>query len=185
VDVLDAIRRRRMTRTFRAEPVGDAELAQLVWAASRAPQAGNMTVRRFVVVTDPGVVRTIRAVMPSFVSNAPAAIVICTDLDRVAALMGERGRDLVSHIDVGTAAENICLAATALGLGVCFAQSSTGAALRAVLDLPPNVRPDMVVQVGWPAAATRPRIHIDPPPVDRDRYGNPWTEALSSTPAST
>jgi nitroreductase len=177
MDLFDAIRRRRMVRAFSPEPVSDEDLDRLVRAAGRAPQAGNQTVRRLIVVTNPGVVQTLRDVMPSFISNAPAAIVICTDLERVEALMGERGRDLVSYIDVGTAAENICLAATALDLGVCFAQSSTGAALRAVLDLPEHVRPDLVVQVGHPDPAPALRIRIEPPPVDRDRYGNVWEGA--------
>ena len=167
------VARRRMHRRFAAEPVAREELERLVWAGSRAPQAGNATVRRFIVVDDPALVRTIRQVMPSFISNAPAAIVICTDLALVAALMGSRGRDVVSRIDVGTAAENIVLAATALGLGACFSQSSTEPALRAVLDLPEHVRPDMVVAVGRVAAQPSPAIRMPRPPVDYNGFGVP------------
>jgi nitroreductase len=174
VEVFEAMRKRRMHRRFLPDPVDPRDLDRLVWAGSRAPQAGNMTVRRFLVVTDPALVRTVRQVMPSFISNAPAFILICTELDLVASLMGERGRDVVSHIDVGTAAENIALAAVALDLGVCFAQSSTYAAVREVLEIPEHVRPDVVVAVGRPAPTPSAKMKLTRPPVDHDRFGNPW-----------
>jgi nitroreductase len=163
-----------MHRTFSAEAVTDDELAQLVWAGGHAPLAGNSATRRFVIVSDPRIVATLREVMPSFISNARACIVICTDLALSEELMGERGRDVVSRIDAGTAAENIALAAVELGLGICFSQSSTEAAVREVLDLPEHVRPDMVVAVGRPAAKPSTAIRMRPPVVDRDRFGNTW-----------
>jgi nitroreductase len=174
VQLFEAIRRRRMHRRFLPDPVDAAALDRLVWAGSRAPQAGNMPVRRFLVVTDPALVRTVRQVMPSFIANAPAFVLVCTDLELAGSLMGERGRDVVSHIDAGTAAENIALAAVELGLGVCFAQSSTDAAVRAVLDIPEHVRPDIVVAVGRPAPASSAKMRIARPPVDHDRFGVPW-----------
>jgi nitroreductase len=164
-----------MHRTFAAEAVTDDELARLAWAGGHAPLAGNSATRRFVIVSDPRIVATLREVMPSFISNARACIVICTDLALSEELMGERGRDVVSRIDAGTAAENIALAAVALGLGICFSQSSTEAAVREVLGLPDHVRPDIVVAVGRPAARPSTAIRMRPPVVDRDRFGNAWT----------
>jgi nitroreductase len=163
-----------MHRVFSPEPVTRDELDALVQAGARAPQAGNAPVRRFVVVDDPGVVRTLRQVMPSFISNAPAAIVVCTDLELVARLMGERGRDTVSRIDAGTAAENVALAATALGLGACFSQSSTEPAVRAVLNLPEHVRPEMVIAVGHVPEQPSLGMKMQRPPVDHNRFGSPW-----------
>jgi nitroreductase len=174
VNVLDAVRRRRMHRSFSEDLVTDDELARLAWAGGCAPLAGNSATRRFVIVSDPRLVATLREVMPSFISNARACIVVCTDLALCEQLMGERGRDVVSRIDAGTAAENIALAAVELGLGVCFSQSSTEAAVREVLGLPDHVRPDIVVAVGRPAAKPSPAIRMRPPVVDRNRFGNPW-----------
>jgi nitroreductase len=173
MEFFEVVAKRRMHRLFAPEPVSPAELQRLVWAGGRAPQAGNAAVRRFIVVDDAAIVRTLRQVMPSFISNAPAAIVICTDLELVASLMGTRGRDVVSRIDVGTAAENIVLAATALGLGACFSQSSTEPALRAILEIPEHVRPDMVVAVGRVAKRPSRAIRMQRPPVDHNRFGAP------------
>jgi nitroreductase len=174
MEFFDVVRRRRMHRVFADAPVAREELDALVRAGARAPQAGNAPVRRFVVVDDPAIVRTLRQVMPSFISNAPAAIVVCTDLDLVARLMGERGREIVSRIDAGTAAENIALAATALGLGACFSQSSTEPAVRAVLELPEHVRPDIVVAVGRVPERPSLAVKMRRPPVDHNRFGSPW-----------
>jgi nitroreductase len=177
MEFFEVVARRRMHRRFAPDPPTREQLERLAWAGSRAPQAGNAAVRRLIVVDDRAVVRTIRQVMPSFISNAPAAIVICTDLAQVAAMMGTRGRDIVSRIDVGTAAENIVLAATALGLGACFAQSSTESALRAILELPDHVRPDIVVAVGRIAPQPSMAIRLQPPAIDHNRFGVPLAKA--------
>jgi nitroreductase len=174
MEFFDVVARRRMHRLFSDEPLTRVDLDRLVHAGARAPQAGNAPVRRFVVVDDPGIVRTLRQVMPSFISNAPAAIVVCTDLDLVAHLMGERGRDTVSRIDAGTAAQNIALAATALGLGACFSQSSTEPAVRAVLDLPEHVRPEIVVAVGRVPERPSQAVRMRRPPIDHNRFDSPW-----------
>jgi nitroreductase len=174
MEFFDVVARRRMHRVFSDEALTRDDLDRFVRAGARAPQAGNAPVRRFVVVDEPGIGRTLRQVMPSFISNAPAAIVVCTDLDLVERLMGERGRDTVSRIDAGTAAENIALAATALGLGACFSQSSTEPAVRAVLDLPEHVRPEIVVAVGRVPARPSQAVRMQRPPVDHNRFDSPW-----------
>src|SRR2546427_2903075 len=141
MDVLESIRKRRFHRSFTSEPVDEELLARLVWAAGRAPMGGNELVRRIVVVTHPGVMRTVRQVTPSFLANSPAVIVICTDLERAEASMGVQGRDVLSLVDAGAAAENVALVAVALGLAACFVRSSNDVALQEVLGLPRNVRP--------------------------------------------
>src|SRR5919204_3320248 len=124
MDVLESIRKRRFHRSFTGESVGEEALARLAWAAGRAPMGGAELVRRILVVTEPNLVRTVRQVTPSFLANAPAVIIICTDLDRAEALMGIQGRDVLSLVDAGAAAENMALAAVALGLATCFVRCS-------------------------------------------------------------
>lgn len=174
VDVFEAIRRRRMHRSFAPDPVDDEALARLVWAAGKAPMGGAELVRRLVVVTDAALVRTVRQVTPSLLADAPALILVCTDLERAEASMGLQGRDVLSLVDAGAAAENIALAAPALGLGVCFVRSSNEAALREVLELPEHVRPDILVAVGHPAATPSPGVKAPDPVVYRDRFSVPW-----------
>jgi hypothetical protein len=65
--------------------------------------------------------------------------------------MGRQRRDFLSLIDAGAAAENVALAAVDLQVGVCFVRGANDVALRVVLDLPQEVRPDILIAVGHPA----------------------------------
>jgi nitroreductase len=174
MDVLEALRKRRMHRAFTDEPVDEEALQRLVWAATRAPSGGNEVVRHIVVVIDPRLVRTVRQVTPSFLANAPAILLICTDLVRAEAAMGRQGRDILSLLDSGAAAENVALAALELGLGVCFVRSVNDSALREVLELPSDVRPDILVAVGHPSPSPSPAPPPREHPVHRDRWGIVW-----------
>src|SRR5262245_65443468 len=107
-----------MHRSFGPDPVDEESLARLVWAATRAPMGGNELVRRIVLVTDPALVRTVREVTPSFLANATAIILVCTDLERAEISMGLQGREVLSLLDAGAAAENVALTAVALGLEI-------------------------------------------------------------------
>ncbi len=174
MDVLESIRKRRFHRSFTAEPVDEESLARLVWAAGRAPMGGAELVRRILVVTDPSVMQTVRQVSPSFLANSPAVIIICTDLDRAEASMGVQGRDVLSLVDAGAAAENMALAAVALGLATCFVRCSNDVALQEVLDIPKNVRPDVLVAVGHPAPAPSPPVKNPPAVIFRNAFGKVW-----------
>jgi nitroreductase len=174
VDVFEAMRKRRMHRRFTDEPVSEDILAQLVRAATLAPMGGNELVRRLIVVSDPRLVKTVRDVTPSFLANAVAIIVVCTDLDRAEASMGRQGREILSLLDAGAAAENVALAAPALGVGISFVRSVNDSALREVLDLPEHVRPDILIGVGHPAATPSPAAPRRPAVVFRDRFGEDW-----------
>jgi nitroreductase len=177
LSLFDALRRRRMHRSFTGEAVAEPQLERLAWAAARAPIGGNQPMRRILIVTDGRLIEALRLVTPSFgATGAAAVIVLCTDTRVAEERMGLLGRDLISLVDAGAAAENVALAAVALGLGVSFIRSANDAALRAVLELPGNVRPDMLIAVGHPsrgagraAASRRPEIY-------RDAYGTPWRQ---------
>jgi nitroreductase len=176
-DVFAAIRRRRMHRSFEPEPPPPEQLETLAWAAGRAPMGGGQLVRRIVVVDDPVIVGLVAKVTPSWLNDAPAMLVICTDLEVAEAKMGALGRDIISQLDAGAAGENVALAAPALGLGVCFCRSANDVAVRAILELPATVRPDLLIAVGRPTAAPSRHIRLAPRIVYHNRYGTPWRPA--------
>jgi nitroreductase len=173
--VLEAMRRRRMHRAFTEAAVTDDQLEQLAWASSRAPMGGNQLMRRIVVVTDPPRVRSLRSVTPSFGATGNVAVMIlCTDTEVALERMGTLGADLLSLVDAGAAAENVALAAPALGLGVSFIRSANDAALRRVLDLPAHVRPDMMIAIGHPVPRPPAAARVRRPEIYRDAFGQPW-----------
>ncbi len=184
MDVLESIRKRRFHRSFTGEPVDEESLARLVWAAGRAPMGGAELVRRIVVVTEPNLMRTVRQVTPSFLANAPAVIIICTDLERAEISMGVQGRDVLSLVDAGAAAENMALAAVALGLATCFVRCSNDIALQEVLDIPKTVRPDVLVAVGHPAPSPSAPVKNPPAVIYRNGFGKVWNAPALPLPGA-
>ncbi len=168
--VFEAMRRRRMHRAFTSEPVAEADLERLVYAAGRAPCA-RPDIRHLVVVTDPVLMRTVRLACPGFVNTAPALIAVCSDLDAVERELGARGVEVVARLDAGAAAGYLTLAAPALGLGVCVVTSWTEVAVQELLGLPDHVRPEVLVAVGHPVASPPRAVRRFEPVVHADRYG--------------
>src|SRR2546428_6116997 len=125
MELSEVLKRRHMNRRFAKSPVEREKLDRLVHAASRAPQGGNMPVREYVLVADPRYMKLLRGVTPSFLANSPAAIVICTDLEKALDVMRVQGRDVLSLLDAGGAAENGALQAGGPWLGGSVGWSAT------------------------------------------------------------
>lgn len=147
---LKTIWSRRVIRSFSGEPVTRADLAIVVEAARWAPSASNGRLQKFVVVQSQNRIRQIRAMSPGLTSNPAALVVICTDWQK-AERAGHVPGDGYIYIDVGTAAENMLLAAHAIGLGAGPVTSFSKAGLQVLLDLPDWLSPDLIVCLGHPA----------------------------------
>lgn len=172
MDVLEAIKRRRMHRAFDDRPVPRDILRQVADAGARAPMAANVCVRRIVVVTDRRILRTLRQVTPGLSVEPPALLALCTDTRLAEGETGLHGVRISSYIDAGAAAENIALAAAELGLGASFSRSCTEPAMAIALGLPEHVRPDILVSVGYVSPSPSRAARRRPTPIFADQYGN-------------
>jgi len=148
--VLAAIRSRRVVRALTDEPVSRADLEAVLDAGRWAPTAGNRHLQRFVATDDPTTLRLLRMVSPGMVQRPTAAIVICVDR-ALAAAFGFPPDAAGPHVDVGTAAATLLLAAHALGLGAGPVTSFSRAAAAVVLRLPAGRVPELIVCLGHPA----------------------------------
>jgi nitroreductase len=154
-DTLDAIRTRRVAKAYGDRPVDPEALWTILEAARWAPTGSNLRVHRFVAVTDAEVLRAIHMFSPGMVAGVPAAaIMICIDWN-----LARYDAPIPSHRevywDVGSAAQNMLLAAHALGLAAGPMTADSPSALRVFLNLPANLDPQLIVGVGHP---------VDPPP---------------------
>jgi nitroreductase len=86
------------------------------------------------------------------------------------------GVEEVGRIDAGAAAAHLTLAAPALGLGACIVTSWTAGAVRAILDLPEHVRPDVLVAVGYPAEVPSPAAKAPLQAVHHNSFGVEWRQ---------
>ncbi|MGY1690718.1 nitroreductase family protein [Geodermatophilus sp. SYSU D01105] len=149
--VLAAIRSRRVVRAMTDDPVPRATLEAILDAGRWAPTAGNRHLQRFVVTDDRPTLRVLRMVSPGMLPHPAAAIAICTDR-RLAAEYGFPRDAAGPHIDVGTAAATLMLAAHALGIGAGPVTSFSRAAVGVVLRLPEGWVAEMLLCLGLPAA---------------------------------
>lgn len=97
----------------------------------------------------------------AFIGEAPVVIVVCSNLDRVAAKYGERGRVLYSIQNTAAAAQNLNLAAWDKGLATCWVGAFSEDAVRTALAVPRGVRPLAIITLGWPAEKPRKPERMD------------------------
>ncbi len=156
LDIMQVIKKRVSVRRFRPDPVPRELIMQLLEAAIWAPNAGNIQPWQFYVVTREDCRRCLAtaALRQEFIASAPLTIVVCAEPERSARHYGDRGRYLYCLQDTAAAAQNILLAATALGLGTCWVGAFDEEQVRGCLNLPAHLRPVAIIPVGYPADET-------------------------------
>jgi nitroreductase len=162
-DLFEVLKRRRACRNFVPKQIPDQILNKIVYAAHRAPTGGNIPYRFIIVVKDPIQLGMLKAAAPGYFGESSTAIVVCTDL-RVDGGISKVDAEQCSQYDAGAAAENIVLAAYALGLGASFIKSYSETAVRAILRLPEGCRTELIVSLGYPNPD-------EPPPIKKRPKG--------------
>ena len=167
----EVVRRRRMVRRYRPEPVDPGALDRILDAARRGPSAGFTQGQSFVVVTDPDLRRSIAdlAGEPAHVargfdpwlSQAPVIVVACTseeayrqryrEPDKLGPA-GELAWDVPFwYVDAGASVMLVLLAAVDEGYAAGFQLVQDEAGMRALLGIPGDVQPMGLVTIGTPA----------------------------------
>lgn len=178
MDLLDAIRQRRATRSYSPKPVDEATVRALLDAAVCAPSANNLQPWSFVVIQDRALLREICAEAkdalahdPHWKAHLPLAdpafdifygagtlIVICSKREGFCPVG-----------DCYLAGENLMLAACAMGLATCpiglARDVLQSPAMKKRLGVPPEEQPVLPIIVGQAAAGmpktqrAQPRVH--------------------------
>ena len=170
----DFLRSRRSIRRFKADPVPDSVIQDLLATATLAPSAHNRQPWRFAVVKDPASRQRLGAALTSRmradmqaegapeseiesrvtrslrrIDEAPALILLCRDVTDVRIDTPEEA--IMGTQSVAAAGLQLLLAAHAAGLGanwICwplYAQEEAGAAL----DLPTKWEPQGMIVIGY------------------------------------
>lgn len=187
----------RAHRALLPEPVPEALIERILEAGTHAPSAKNTQPWRFVVVQDPALRAQIgacaRAAWEGFarathddfsdpifqdvdrwamggLAEAPVIIVLCGDTQVLP--LEQMGSSIYP------AAQNILLAAAALGLGSLMSSLPLYApdgAFAKLLGLPAHIVPLATLPIGHPARKLgRPRRRPIAELTSRDRFGNRW-----------
>lgn len=149
---LDVIMTRTSIRAFTGEPVPQEQLEVILKAGMAAPSAINIQPWRFVVVTDQEKIADIFGKGPrsGMFTTAGAVIVVCGETDKT-----------FWYEDCSAAAENILLAAHALGYGAVWTAGYPAmeriAPICEALSIPEGVLPLCIIPVGVPAENPEPK----------------------------
>jgi len=171
MDVLEAIHTRRSVRRFTDEPVSEQDLVRILEAARSAPSWVNLQPWRIIVVKDP---QRRQALKQTLLPNNPAAKGI-DQAPLLLVLVGERGKSgLYGGIpatdkgdwymfDLGIAAQNIALAAHALGLGTVHVGAMNHKDAAKILKVPDGFEVVEILPIGHPSQPSKapPRKELD------------------------
>lgn len=180
-DLLRQMRGRRSLRRYRAQPVPQEKIAQLLEAAIWAPSAHNRQPWRFVIMQDDSSKQRLAAAMGARlrrdlqadglpkqlieadarrsyerISAAPLLILLCMslrDMDVYRDTQRNQHERSMAQQSVAMAGQNILLMADSLGLGACWmcAPLFCGELVARTLDLPPGWQPQGLITLGYPA----------------------------------
>lgn len=173
VSVEEALAQRRSVRSFTDEPITLEEVSQLLWAAQgitepskglrAAPSAGaTYPLETYIIINagsniEPGAYHYIpqghkleHITSPPGVEQHPlpdAATIVFTAVYERTAKYGDRAQ-LFVHLEVGHAAQNVCLQAVALGLATVVNGIFNEKELTAVLNLPADEKLLYAIRIG-------------------------------------
>ena len=166
---LDVIMSRTSIRKFTGEKVTKEQLETILKAGMAAPTAMNVQPWRFVVVTDKDKIAEVFAAGPrsGMFTTAGAVIVVCGQTTFMRKPFGQpdgpetEQPNIFWYEDCSAAAENILLAAHALGLGAVWTAGYPAMEriepIAAALGIPAGVVPLCVIPVGVPAEEPAPK----------------------------
>jgi nitroreductase len=171
LDAVTAILTRRSIRDYTPHPVAEDLVKLLVEAGLAAPSAFNERSTELVVINDPKVMAEFAKINPASqqLKKATVAIVVC----------GNQAKEKFPgkgywQLDGAVAAENILIAAHAVGLGAVwtaiYPYPDRMAAVQKLLNLPEKVAPLAIIPIGHPAERKTRQDRYDPARVHTNRW---------------
>ena len=154
---LETIFSRTSVRAYQDRSIEPQQIDLLLRAAMSAPSGRDRRPWEFVVVNERPLLDSLAAALPyaKMLTAAPCAVIVC----------GSPARSSYWYLDCSAAAENILLAANALGLGgvwtAAYPYAERMSAVRTILDLPEGILPLCVIPIGYPAAKEKPKQKFD------------------------
>lgn len=143
------VQRRYSVRAYQQVLPSDAEIKAVLDAARLAPSACNRQPWHFYVVRSQSAREALSAAYPRpWFSTAPLYIAITIHHDEEWVRTSDGHRHGI--VDASIAAEHICLAATAAGLGTCWVCAFDVEAARKALPLSSDEEPVIILPIGYP-----------------------------------
>ena len=148
--VLDVIQKRRSVRKYKEDPIPEKALMRVLEAARLAPSGKNIQPWKFIIVKDKVLKEKLAQASAGqfFMAEAPIIIVGCGFPDNCYAHMGRYMKSW--SVDVTIALEHLILQAQEEGLGTCWIGSFEEEEVKAILNIPENVKVLALTPLGYP-----------------------------------
>ena len=148
--VLEVIQKRRSVRKYKEDPIPEKDLMRVLEAARLAPSGKNFQPWKFIIVKDKALKEKLAQASAGqfFMAEAPIIIVGCGFPDNCYAHMGRYMKSW--SVDVTIALEHLILQAQEEGLGTCWIGSFEEEEVKAILNIPENVKVLALTPLGYP-----------------------------------
>jgi nitroreductase len=150
MSVLEVIQKRRSVRKYKENPIPEEVLLRVLEAARLAPSGKNFQPWKFIIVKDKALKEKLARASAGqfFIAKAPIIIVGCGFPDNCYARMGRYMKSW--SVDVTIALEHLILQAQEEGLGTCWIGSFEEEEVKAILNVPEEVKVLALTPLGYP-----------------------------------
>lgn len=168
---LDFIFSRRSIRQYENREVPDDMIQDLLEAAMAAPSAVAKDPWHFIVLKERTALDRLADVLTSgqMLRQATAACIVCGDITQA-----NLAHESYMLQDLSAAAENILIAANALGLGTCWLgihpRPERMEGIIHLFNLPDHIIPMCGIAIGWPKNPPPARTRFNPAKVHKERW---------------
>jgi len=156
---LDLANKRYSVRNYKSTPVPQEKMRRCIEAARLAPSACNSQPWKFIIVDDPELVNELAKAafeglldFNNFAFKVPVFVLIVSERQKMFAKFGGVVKKKnFSLMDIGIAAEHLCLQATEEGLGTCILGWFNEKKVKKILSIPKLKRVELIIAIGFSA----------------------------------
>jgi len=169
---LDLVKKRQSVRRYLInKPIEDEKLERILSAAHLAPSASNSQPWTFIVVDEPKLTLQVAKAthgkligINKWVVESPLIIVLVVEKPKITTQIGGaiKGKDY-PLIDIGIAAEHMCLQAEEDGIGSCMLGWFDEPKIKDLLKIPKNKFIGLVISFGYAPEDYKQRVKIRKP----------------------
>lgn len=165
---IETLLNHRSIRQFTNQPIEPEKLELILKSACNGSTTGNMQLYSIIVIQDKARMTEMAPLHfnQPIATNAPLMLIFCADINRFNKYCQYRQADTDAYSNLQSyqwavtdsiiAAQNACVAAESLGLGICWLGTITYNCdqFAEILHLPQNVFPTACISIGYPAQKT-------------------------------
>ncbi|MCY9670182.1 nitroreductase family protein [Paenibacillus alginolyticus] len=157
MNVLDAIKNRRSTRSFDKRRLSPEVFEAIEDAILYSPSGSNAQESHFVIVKDPVQIRRIKRFAQGLSGDPAAIVVLCTNKTEALIRGGIDTAEVLRFVNLGIAAANILVSAQSLDVASCPARSFHQKSIKEIIGLPEDVQPELLISLGYANQPPRPK----------------------------